>query len=87
MDRDLLIQHLRTNKQELLTSTGDIKQEKRPEDYLVRTLVDNDDISYDDHADLLYDLAGQMVQHLLGYLKDEDKVRNVLLYHQKSLPV
>lgn len=85
VDRDLLIQHLRTNKQELLTSTGDIKQEKQPEDYLVRTLVDNDDISYDDHADLLYDLAGQMVQHLLGYLKDEDKVRNVLLYHQKEL--
>jgi len=85
VDRDLLIQHLRTNVQELLTATGDIKQEKRPEDYLVRALVDYDDISYDDHADLLYDLAGQMVQHLFGYLKDEDKVRNVLLYHQKEL--
>ena len=85
VDRDLLIQHLRTNEQELLTSTGDIKQEKRPEDYLVRALVDFDDISYDDHADLLYDLAGQMVQHLFGYLKDEDKVRNVLLYHQREI--
>jgi type III restriction enzyme len=85
VDRDLLIQHLRTNDQELLTAAGDIKKEKRPEDYLVRALVDFDDISYDDHAALLYDLAGQMVRHLSSYLKDEEKVRNVLLYHQKEL--
>ena len=30
--------------------------------------MDYDDISYDDHADLLYDLAGQVVDHLGGYL-------------------
>jgi type III restriction enzyme len=85
VDRDLLIQHLRTNQQEFLTAHGDIKHEKRLEDYLVRALIDFDDISYDDHADLLYELAGQIVQHLTGYLKDEDKVRNVLLYHQQEL--
>lgn len=85
VDRDLLIQHLRTNQQELITAAGDIKHENRLEDYLVRALIDFDDISYDDHADLLYELAGQMVQHLNGYLKDEDKVRNVLLYHQQEL--
>lgn len=85
VDRDLLIQHLRTNQQELITAGGDIKRENRLEDYLVRALIDFDDISYDDHADLLYEVAGQMVQHLNGYLKDEDKVRNVLLYHQQEL--
>ncbi len=85
VDRDLLIQHLRTNQQELITAGGDIKRENRLEDYLIRALIDFDDISYDDHADLLYELAGQMVQHLTGYLKDEDKVRNVLLYHQQEL--
>ena len=85
VDRDLLIQHLRTNQQEFITAGGDIKRENRIEDYLVRALIDFDDISYDDHADLLYKLAGQMVQHLTGYLKDEDKVRNVLLYHQQEL--
>ena len=46
--------------------------------------IDFDDISYDDHADLLYDLAGQMVKHLLSYLSEED-ARNVLIYHQKQL--
>jgi type III restriction enzyme len=39
------------------------------EDYLVRALIDFDDISYDTHADLIYDLAGQVVKHIKGYLK------------------
>ena len=85
VERDLLIQHLRTNVQDLLTADGAIKKEKRLEDYLVRTLIDYDDISYDDHADLLYDLSGQMVNHLKSYLTEEEKVENVLLYYQKKL--
>jgi type III restriction enzyme len=50
----------------------------------VRALIDFDDISYDAHADLLYDLSGQMVRHLQGYLKEEE-VRNVLQYYQRQL--
>jgi type III restriction enzyme len=84
VDRDLLIQHLRTHKQETLSFGERAPQEQRLEDYLVRGLIDFDDISYDDHADLLYDLAGQMVKHLLSYLSEED-ARNVLMYHQKQL--
>ncbi len=85
VERDLLIQHLRTSVQEFLTPEGSIKDELRMEDYLVRALIDYNDISYDAHADLLYDLAGQVVKHLLSYLKEEDKVRNVLLYYQGKL--
>jgi type III restriction enzyme len=84
VDRDLLIQHLRTHEQETLSFGGSQHQEQRIEDYLVRGLIGYDDISYDDHADLLYDLAGQMVKHLLSYLSEED-ARNVLIYHQKQL--
>jgi type III restriction enzyme len=84
VDRDLLIQHLRTHQQETLSFTGSQHQEQRLEDYLVRGLIDYDDISYDDHADILYDLAGQMVHHLLSYLSEED-ARNVLICHQKQL--
>ena len=85
VERDLLIQHLRTNVQEFLTADGAIKKEKRLEDYLVHALIDYDDISYDDHAGLLYDLSGQMVNHLKSYLTEEEKVENVLLYYQKKL--
>jgi type III restriction enzyme len=84
VERDLLIQHLRTHAQETLSAGGDVQKEQRDEDYIVRGLVEFDDISYDEHADLLYDLAGQMLAHLRSYLSEED-ARNVLQYHQKQL--
>ena len=45
VERDLLIQHLRTHAQETLTSGGNVQQELRREDYIVRGVVDFDDIS------------------------------------------
>ncbi len=84
VDRDLLIKHLRTSQEDTLSAYGGIERENRPEDYLVRALIDFDDISYDAHADLLYDLAGQVVKHLQGYL-EEDETRNVLQYYQRQL--
>lgn len=84
VERDILIQYMRTNAQETLTFGGNMHEEFRLEDYVVRGLVDFDDISYDDHADLLYDLAAQLVRHLKSYLSAEE-ARNVLLYYQKQL--
>lgn len=84
VSRELLIQHLRTAKQEFLQNVSGQLVEARPENYIVRALIDFDDISYDDHADLLYDLAGQLVKHLHSYLSPEDTI-NVLQYHQQQL--
>jgi len=84
VSRELLIQHLRTAKQEFLQNIGIHSKEEKPEDYLVRALMDYDDISYDDHADLLYDLSGQLVKYLQSYLSEEDTI-NVLQYHQQQL--
>ena len=75
-EREIVGQMLRTNEQFTLAAEIGIK-EQRLEDYIVHALVDYDDIDYFTHADLLYDLSGQMVQHLLGYLS-EDEVRSVL---------
>lgn len=83
VERDLLIRHLRTHEQETLSYGGAQQQELRPEDYIVYGLIDYDDVSYDEHADLLYNLAGQMVAHLRSYLSEEDAL-NVLIYHQKQ---
>ena len=44
-----------------------------------------EDISYDDHCDLLYNLCSQLIAHIKTYLKSEEDVRNVVLYHQKQL--
>jgi type III restriction enzyme len=75
-EREIIIHNLHTNAQDTLASEAGLK-EQRPEDYIVHALVDFDDIDYFTHADLLYDLAGQMVQHLLGYLS-EIEARSVL---------
>lgn len=75
-EREIIIHNLHTNEQDTLASEVGLK-EQRPEDYIVHALVDFDDIDYFTHADLLYDLAGQMVQHLLGYLS-EIEARSVL---------
>ena len=52
---------------------------------LVRGLIDFNDISYDDHAALLYKLAGQVILHLRSYLGEEDDVLNVLQFNQQIL--
>ena len=75
-EREIIIHNLHTNEQDTLASEVGLK-EQRLEDYIVHALVDFDDIDYFTHADLLYDLAGQMVQHLLAYLS-EDEAGSVL---------
>ncbi|MCL2659164.1 MAG: DEAD/DEAH box helicase family protein [Acidobacteriaceae bacterium] len=83
--KDLLIQRLTDNQRFRIVSGDGVVQEPRLENYIVRGLIDMDDISYDDHAQLLYKLAGQLVRHIQSYLSNEDDVRNVLQYHQNEL--
>ncbi|MGZ0019848.1 DEAD/DEAH box helicase [Nitrosomonas sp. wSCUT-2] len=75
-EREIVGQMLRTNEQFTLAAEAGLK-EQRLEDTIVHALVDFDDIDYFTHADLLYDLASQMVQHLRGYLSEEEAI-NVL---------
>ena len=72
-EREIVIHNLRTNEQDTMAAEVGLK-EQRPEDYIVHALVDFDDIDYFTHADLLYDLAGQMVQHLRGYLSEDEAI-------------
>ncbi len=81
---ELWIQHLRTNELEVLALGSAGMEESRPENYIVSGLVDFDDVSYDDHADLLYELASQVVKHLHTYLSEED-TRRVLRMYQREI--
>jgi len=58
---------------------------KRLEDYLISSLIDFNDLNYDDHTELLYKLTGQVVARLRSYLPDEKDVINVLQFHQQTL--
>ncbi|MBZ0158878.1 MAG: DEAD/DEAH box helicase family protein [bacterium] len=85
VDNEILIQELHRREQHRLMSGTGIVPEEKLEDYLVRGLIDFNDISYDDQAELLYTLAGHVVAHLRSYLKNENEVLNVLQYHQQGL--
>ncbi|MEK6409532.1 MAG: DEAD/DEAH box helicase family protein [Acidobacteriota bacterium] len=81
---ELWIQHLRTNQLEIVSLGKGSIEEARLEDYIVSGLVDFNDISYDYHADLLYDLAAQTVQHFNSYLSEDD-TRKVLRCYQRDI--
>ena len=59
--------------------------EPRLENYIVRELINYDDVSYDDHADLIYGIATQTVGHFKSYLSAEDDLHNVLNNYGKAI--
>ncbi|MDO8683805.1 MAG: DEAD/DEAH box helicase family protein [Armatimonadota bacterium] len=81
---ELWIQHLRTQECEVVTLGRGGLEESRLEDYIVGGLIDFDDVCYDDHADLLYDLANQTVRHFQSYLSEDD-TRKVLRCYQRDI--
>ena len=85
LSRELLVQVLRTEKQTVISSEEGGETPSLLEDYLVAKLIDFDEIDYDAHSALLYDLAGQVVAHLRSYLPNEEDVRNVLQGRSKSM--
>lgn len=83
--QDILLQELRTRQRDTLHFKVEINEHESLENYIISRLIDFDDISYEEHADLLYKLVGQLIDHLRSYLKDDNDVRNVLLYNQQLL--
>lgn len=85
VSRELLLQQLRTEKQTRITGDDSGEREERLEDYLVKRLIDLDEVDYQEHAVLLYDLAGQVVSHFRGRLGGDEDVRNVLVSRGKDM--
>lgn len=81
---ELWAKHLRTDRVDVIGLGQSNLSEERLEDYVVSGLIDFPDIAYDEHADLLYDLAGQIAAHLRTYLSDDD-ARRVLALHQREI--
>jgi type III restriction enzyme len=81
---ELLIQSMTTDKSEYVEIKKENFEESQLETYIVKYLVNFDDISYDENADLLYDIAGQVISHFLTYLSEED-TRKVLRYYQSEI--
>lgn len=81
---DLWAKHLRTDQIDVIALMQRHLPEERLEDYVVGVLIDFPDIAYEEHADLLYDLAGQVVRHLRTHLSQEE-AEQVLALHQREI--
>ncbi len=74
--REIVGQELRTNHQFTMSREAGIR-EPRFEDYIVKKLIDFDDIDYFTQAELLYDLAGQAVAHYKAQNYSENELHEV----------
>ncbi|NOT18096.1 MAG: DEAD/DEAH box helicase family protein [Sulfuriferula sp.] len=83
-DQQLVGRGLQTGKDILYGQASNVT-EARLEDYIVRELINFDDVSYDEQADLIYNLAGQAVTHFKSYLKTEGELHNVLANQCKAI--
>jgi type III restriction enzyme len=81
---ELFLQYLQSHQTELIGLGDAGSAETRLENYVVRALVDYDDVAYEQHADLLYDLARQVVGHLRSYLA-EAELEPTLRFHERMI--
>lgn len=81
----IMVQRLRDEVRTTLARSLEGIREDRPENYLVRHLIDQPEIDYDSQSELLFKLSGQMIARLSEYLNSEEDVENVLLVHGQDL--
>ncbi len=82
---EIMITNMRTDARSFLARTFEGVGEDVMENYVVRHLIDFPQVDYDGQADLLYKLAGQMVERIRSYLSVPEDVENVCLVHGKEL--
>lgn len=84
--RALVVQQLDNNRQERVyaASSGQI-EENSLEDLVVKAILRNPEISYDENSDTLYDLAEQVVDHFRAKGHDDEVIRDILIVHEREL--
>ncbi len=83
VSHDILVQHLQSSTRHKLLGSNTASEE-RLENYIVRPLIEFDEIDYARDRELLFKLAGQLVRHLRSYLSEDD-TRNVLQFNNRTL--
>lgn len=82
---EILITNMRTDARSFLARAIEGASEEMLENYIVRHLIEFDQVDYDSQSDLLYKLARQMVARVKSYLSVPEDVENVCLVHGKEL--
>jgi type III restriction enzyme len=81
----IMVQRLRDESRAFLARTAEGVKEDRPENYIVRHLMDLPQVDYETQSELLFKLSGQVVKRLESYLATPEDVENVLIVHGKDL--
>lgn len=76
-ERALVSQSLQTNEQSEIGEGDSSNYEPIKENYILKKLFDYDDIAYDEHTELLYNLSKQAVE-CLNSVNDEKDVESIL---------
>ena len=82
---EIMITNMRTEARTFLARSFEGTGEDVIENYIVRHLIEFDQVDYDSQSDFLYKLAGQMVARVRSYLSVAEDVENVCLAHGKEL--
>lgn len=82
---DILQHALSTGQVRRIGGSDGVVVESVLENYLVKHLIDYDDVSYDENVELLIGLARQMLSWLRSYITDEEEQRNILQYHGRAM--
>lgn len=82
---EIMITNMRTDARSFLARSFEGVGEELTENYIVRHLIEFDQVDYDSQSDLLYKLARQMSERVRSYLSDPEDVENVCLVHGKEL--
>lgn len=85
LEENIVIQEIRTGKRRAKIEASAALKETRPEDYILRAMLDHGDIDYDEHAELMQKLASAVVNHLRSYLPDEESVEKVAYQFERPL--
>jgi type III restriction enzyme len=83
-EMDLVVQELQSRQRERI-SVGLPATESRVEDYIIRVLIDEPDLDYEEHADLLYARAGEAVAAIRQYESDETKLHNLVAFYSRDI--
>ena len=82
---DILIQYLADTRREMLSGSDPSGAQASVEQLLAGGIAQGDSINYQENAELIHKLAGQLADHLRSRLPDEAAVRNVASYYLQRL--
>ena len=83
-EHDIVVQELQSRVRERI-AVGLPATETRIEDYVVRILIDEPDLDYDTHADLLYRRTGEAIATIRTYESDAARLHDLVAFHARSI--